>query len=297
MKSTNELIASAKEYINKANAVVIGAGAGLSTAAGFTYSGERFKRYFGDLERLYNYHDMYSGGFYQYPSDEARWAAWSRNIYINRYMKPPMTVYEDLLKLVEDRDYFVITTNVDHCFQKAGVDRDRLFYTQGDYGLFQCSEPCHQKLYSNHSAIRDMVLSQGFEIDDNCGLRIPKNTALTSEIPSVLIPYCPICGKPMTLHLRSDKTFIQNDEWYAAAERYEHFLNKHLTDKTIYLEIGVGYNTPAIIKFPFIKNTFDNKNAVYICLNTEECYIPEEIEDRSIMLCGDGANIIEMLLT
>ncbi len=152
-----ERIAKLKEALQTADAVVIGAGAGLSTSAGFVYNGERFHAFFAE----YGFHDMYSGGFYPYPTPEERWAFWSRNIYVNRYMNPPKPVYEKLFDLVKDKDYFVLTTNVDHCFQKAGFDKKRLFYTQGDYGLWQCSEPCHQKTYDNEETVRAMLLAQG----------------------------------------------------------------------------------------------------------------------------------------
>ena len=120
--------------IESADAVIIGAGAGLSTSAGFTYSGERFERYFFDFAEEYGITDIYSGGFFPFPNDETRWAWWARAIYYNRYIKAPKPVYENLLKVVSGKDYFVVTTNVDHQFQRAGFDKKRLFYTQGDFG-------------------------------------------------------------------------------------------------------------------------------------------------------------------
>lgn len=288
-------IERAAEAIRNADAIVIGAGAGLSTAAGFAYSGERFQRYFADAEKRYGFHDMYSGGFYPYPTPEEKWAVWSRNVYINRYMDMPKPVYENLLSLVRDKEYFVITTNVDHCFQKAGIDKARLFYTQGDYGLFQCGEPCHDKTYDNENAIRAMVLAQGFEIGENGELLPPPNCSPEYKIPSELLPRCPVCGRPMELNLRSDDTFVEDEGWYAAAGRYDRFLKNHKTDRVVYLEVGVGFNTPGIIKYPFWRYTHENKNAVYVCLSHRLSIVPQEIEERSIILEGDAGSIVDIM--
>ena len=241
-----------KTAIASADAVVIGAGAGLSTAAGFTYAGERFQKYFSDFEKKYRFHDMYSGGFYPYQTPEEHWAYWSRYIFVNRYTDPPKPVYRELFDLVKDKDYFVITTNVDHCFQKAGFDKKRLFYTQGDYGLFQCSVPCHNKTYDNEELIRRMVAEQR-----------------DMKIPTELIPRCPVCGKPMTTNLRADDTFVQDEGWDSACERYQNFIAAHRDGKTLYLELGVGYNTPVIIKYPFWKLTAQNRQATYVCIDRD----------------------------
>lgn len=227
MKSYSESMERLKAALQDCDAVVIGAGAGLSTSAGFIYTGERFEKYFSDFAEKYGIQDMYSGGFYPFVTPEEHWAYWSRYIYINRYMDAPKPVYNDLLKLVQDKDYFVITTNVDHCFQKAGFDKKRLFYTQGDYGLFQCSEPCCQETFDNEAVIREMVKRQ----ED-------------MKIPTELLPTCPHCGKPLTMNLRSDDTFVEDKGWHRAAERYENFLQTRAGQKILFLELGVGYNTP-----------------------------------------------------
>lgn len=268
--------------IDKAGAIVIGAGAGLSTSAGFTYSGERFEKYFGDFASKYGFSDMYSGGFYPFETPEELWAYWSRYIMINRYMDAPKPVYQKLLSLVKDKDYFVITTNVDHCFQKAGFDKKRLFYTQGDYGLFQCSEPCHQKTYDNETQIRAMYDAQK-----------------DMKIPVELIPYCPVCKKPMRMNLRSDDTFVQDEGWYEAAERYNAFLMKHRVDedgKVLLLELGVGANTPGIIKYPFWRMTAQNPNAFYVCINFGEAIVPDEISSRSMGISADIGEVLEELI-
>ena len=265
-----------KNEIKTADAIVIGAGAGLSTAAGFTYNGERFEKYFSDFIEKYNFRDMYSGGFYPFASLEEHWAYWSRYIYINRYMDVDNGVYKRLFELVKDKDYFVITTNVDHQFQKAGFDKHRLFYTQGDYGLFQCSEPCCQETYDNEECVKDML-----EFQENM------------RIPTELIPRCPKCGKPMTMNLRSDNTFVQDDGWYRAAERYEEFLRRHENLHILFLELGVGYNTPAIIKYPFWKMTVKNPKAVYACLNFGEAFCPEQIKSQAICINTDIKALIE----
>ena len=246
-----------KEKINEADAIIVGAGAGLSTAAGFIYNGERIEKYFFDFIQKYHMKDMYSGGFFPFESNEEFWAYWSRYIYINRYMDIPSSVYDDLLKVLKDKDYFVITTNVDHCFQKAGFDHKRLFYTQGDYGLFQCSKPCHKKTYDNKEIIEKMLISQGFIINEDKTLSF-NNNDIKMYIDKELLPVCPICGEQMTMNLRSDDAFVEDEGWHKAADNYIQFLNRHSELKTVFLELGVGYNTPVIIKYPFISMT--NKN-------------------------------------
>lgn len=276
-----------KEQIDNADAVIIGAGAGLSTAAGFTYSGLRFEQYFADFADKYHFRDMYSGGFYPFNTLEEYWAYWSRYIYINRYMDAPFEVYDKLLSLVCDKDYFVITTNVDHCFQKAGFDKKRLYYTQGEYGLLQCCEPCHEYTYDNEALVTKMLISQGinpehFSIDSSVGMKISTD----------LIPHCPKCGKPMSMNLRADSTFVQDEGWYRASERYELFLRRHRNVNTLLLELGVGYNTPGIIKYPFWQMTARNDNITYACINMNETYVPDEIKRKSICIEDDIRSVI-----
>lgn len=379
---------SLKRLIDQADAVVIGAGAGLSTSAGFTYSGARFRKYFADFEQKYGFHDMYYGGFYPYRSLEAYWAYWSRYIWINRYMDAPEPVYDDLLKLVERKDYFVLTTNVDHCFQKAGFDKTRLFYTQGDYGLWQCSKPCHHKTYDNRDEVLKMLYAQGAAPDRDGDLTIAGDHAtagigdckltrdsgsdnfsckgqgfsddpvgvvtatlagdgmirdpqddpevshetgaadilgaghslaqavssailretgvanrhdcghkpLKMEIPSELVPRCPVCGRPMTMNLRADGSFVEDDGWHEAAARYSAFLKHHRKGRVIYLELGVGGNTPVIIKYPFWKMTAQNRNAVYACVNLGEAVAPANIRRRSICIDADIGKAIKHML-
>ena len=226
-KSCSEQLERLQTALQDCDAVVIGAGAGLSTSAGFVYTGERFEKYFSDFAAKHGIQDMYSGGFYPFATPEEHWAYWSRYTYINRYMDAPKPVYDAILKLVQDKDYFVITTNVDHCFQKAGFDKKRLCYTQGDYGLFQCSEPCCQETFENEAAIREMVKRQE-----------------NMKVPTELLPVCPRCGKPLTMNLRSDNKFVEDEGWHRAAERYENFLRTREGQKILFLELGVGYNTP-----------------------------------------------------
>ena len=286
-----------KEKIDQADAVIIGAGAGLSTAAGFVYAGERFDRYFSDFSRKYGFRDMYSGGFYPYDTQEEFWAYWSRYIWINRYMDAPKSTYSDLFQLVKDKDYFVLTTNVDHCFQKAGFDKKRLFYTQGDYGLFQCTKPCCQRTWENGRMIREMILAQGYTIGDHNELILPEGSEAKMDIPSELLPKCPNCGRPLTMNLRSDNKFVEDDGWRAAAVEYEVWLTQHQDRKIVFLEIGVGYNTPGIIKYSFWQQVYQNRNATYACLNMEEERVPEEIRGRSLIIGGDSAEIIKGLVS
>ena len=257
---------------------MIGAGAGLSASAGFAYTGERFREHFSDFEEKYGFHDMYSGAFCQYDTLEEHWAYWSRFITINRYMDVPKPVYEELYKLVKDKDYFVITTNVDHCFQKAGFDKKRLFYTQGDYGLFQCSEPCCQETFENEAIVRQMM-----ERQENM------------RVPSELLPVCPHCGRPVTMNLRSDNRFVEDKGWHKAAERYGNFLHTRGDHRILFMELGVGYNTPGIIKYPFWQMTAQNSKATYVCVNYKEAGAPKEIADRSIVINADVGETIEAL--
>jgi len=281
MKSTKSGLSEIerlKEELEAAEAVVIGAGAGLSASAGFVYTGERFRKHFFDFEEKYGFHDMYTGGFFPYQTQEEHWAYWSRYIYVNRYMDAPKPVYQELLGLVKDKDYFVITTNVDHCFQKAGFDRKRLFYIQGDYGLFQCSEPCCQETSENEDIIRRMMERQK-----------------EMRIPSELLPVCPHCGKPLTMNLRADHKFVEDAGWHRAAERYDNFLRKRKDRRVLFLELGVGYNTPGIIKYPFWQMTAGNRKAVYACLNKGEAVCPDEIKKQSVCIDGDIGDILIQL--
>ncbi len=282
-----------KKALDWADTVVIGAGAGLSTSAGFLYDGERFEKYFGDFGQKYGFYDMYSGGFYPYKNLNEKWAFWSRNIFINRYMKAPKPVYEKLYELVKDKNYFVLTTNVDHCFQKAGFDKDRLFYTQGDYGLFQCSEPCHDKTYDNEKLVRKMLEAQGFEVGED--LTLPEGETAKMEVPSELIPRCPVCGKPMEMNLRADATFVEDIGWYKASQRFTDFLEKVDGENVLFLELGVGFNTPSIIKYNFWQMAEGYDKAVYACINKGETLIPPQLSSRSIAVDADIGEVLNQL--
>ena len=291
-----ERIRRLKHEIASADAIVIGAGAGLSTAAGMTYSGERFRKYFHDFEDRYGFHDMYSGGFYVMDLDpKIAWAFWARNIYINRYMEAPKPVYHDLLEIVKDKDYFVITTNVDHQFQKVGFDKKRLFYTQGDYGLFQSADPSNRKTYDNKEWVEKALKAQGFEKDADGIFQIPDDGRLSMELPEQLIPKCPDDGSDVSMNLRADDSFVEDEGWKRASAAYSDFLRRHQGLHVLYLEIGVGNNTPVIIKYPFWQMTNDNPNAVYACLNYNEAYCPKDIEGRSICIDGDTADVLDDL--
>lgn len=265
--------------IASARSIVIGGGSGLSASAGLTYSGERFERHFADFIAKFHISDMYQGGFYPYESPEEYWAWWSRHIYWNRCVKAPKRAYEDLLELVRDKDYFVLTTNVDHQFQKAGFDKDRLFYTQGDYGLWQCSVPCHMKTYDNQEVVRQMVKRQE-----------------RMRVPGDLIPHCPICKSPMGMNLRIDSTFVEDEGWHKAAKRYSAFLSRHEGQDVVYLELGVGNNTPGIIKYPFWKLVSQNPKSLYACINEGQALIPPGIASRSIYIDHDIGRVLTMIL-
>lgn len=262
--------------MQSADAIIVGAGAGLSTSAGFTYSGERFERHFSDFIGKYGFTDMYSAGFYPFPTEEEHWAYWSRHIYYNRYVPAPKPAYDNLLKLLQEKDYFVITSNVDHQFQKAGFDKQRLFYTQGDYGLFQCAKPCHQKTYDNEELVKRMIAEQ-----------------MDMRIPTELVPRCPVCGGPMKVNLRADETFVEDEGWHKASEQYTEFIQRHKDGNVLFLDLGSGGNTPVIFKIPFIRWTMQNPNATYATVNLGEAFTVEQIKDRSIVIDGDIADVLE----
>ena len=290
-----EQVEKLKQALSDCDAVLLGAGSGLSTSAGFTYSGERFERYFHDFIEKYHIPDMYSGGFYPFPSPEVFWAWWSRHIWVNRYMDAPKPVYQTLLSLVRSKDYFVLTTNVDHQFQKAGFDKQRLFYTQGDYGLFQSVEPRLKKTYDNEEAVRKMVLAQGFAIGANGELTVPEGATLKMEVPTELVPICPDDGKRMVPNLRSDDSFVEDAGWHAASKRYADYLESHDGQRILLLELGVGGNTPVIIKYPFWRMTEKNQNATYACINFGEASAPGKITDRSICIDADIGGTLDAL--
>ena len=290
MKSTRsylEDIELLKKKIEYSEYIVIGAGAGLSTAAGFTYSGERFSKYFFDFEKAFGITDIYSGGFYPFPDKETMWAWWSRHIYFNRYIKAPKDTYKLLFELVKDKNYFVITTNVDHQFQKSGFDKNRLFYTQGDYGLWQSTNIKNKKTYDNEQEVYKMIEAQGFIKNSEGEYDVPGNKRISMSIPTELVPQCKDDGYEMTMNLRSDDTFVEDEGWHLASRRYNDFIKKTHNGSTLFLELGVGMNTPAIIKYPFWKETLENIKSIYACINFNEAYAPNEIIDRVIIINDD----------
>lgn len=268
--SSGDGVAILSGWLDECDTVLIGAGAGLSTAAGHEYGGSRFRDNFPDFIARYGYDNMYAATFQRYESPEEHWAYWSRHIMINRYETEENDTYDMLLDLVDGRDYFVITTNVDHCFQRHGFDKKRLYYTQGDYGLWQCSGPCHQATYDNEERVRRMAAEQR-----------------DMKVPSELVPYCPRCGRPMTMNLRTDDTFVQDKGWYEAADRYRRFCRVALSADTLFLELGVGYNTPGIIKFPFWKMAMTNPRSRYASVSMGSCQYPPQLEGRALGLDMD----------
>lgn len=273
-----EKILQIKDALQRSECVIIGGGAGLSSAAGFSYSGERFEKYFPDFIKKYGFSDMYTAGFYPFETLEEYWAYWSRYVYVNRYMEGAGTLYKKLFKMISHKDYFVITTNVDHQFQKAGFDKNRLFYVQGDYGLFQCEEPCCMETFYNKEVILQMVKRQK-----------------DMKIPTELIPKCPYCSRNLTMNLRCDDNFVEDEGWHYAQIRWENFLKKHQKDKILLLELGVGFNTPGIIKYPFWEIAANNCKAVYVCINKGESFCPEEISGRSVCINADICKIVEKI--
>ena len=267
-----------RETLQQAQAIVIGAGAGLSAAAGLTYGGERFRRYFGDFIRKYGMMDMYSAGFYPFETQEEKWAYWSRHIYYNRYDQPAGKTYLDLYRLVRDQPYFVLTTNVDHQFWLAGFDNRRIFATQGDYGLFQCAGACHKTLYDNEAQVREMIARQ-----KDC------------RIPTELVPKCPVCGGEMEVNLRCDGNFVEDGAWERASVRYREFLRENMGRRVVFLELGVGMNTPGIIKFPFWQMTYQWPRAAYACINLGQACAPAEIRGKSVCINEDIGSVLRRI--
>lgn len=284
-----------KQAIDDVDFLVVGAGAGLSTAAGFFYSGERFDKYFFDFKEKYNIRDMYSGGFYTFEDKETMWAWWSRHIYFNRYIKAPKDTYKKLLNIVKNKNYFVITTNVDHQFQISGFEKKRLFYTQGDYGLWQSVNSKIKKTYDNEKEVYKMLEAQGFIKNEFGEYDVPKDKKIKMKIAKDLIPKCPEDNSDMTMNLRSDDNFVEDEGWHDASLRYSNFIESIKNQKTLYLELGVGMNTPVIIKYPFWKMVSKNKNSIYACINYNEAFCPEEISDRSIIINEDIDIVLDNL--
>lgn len=272
----NETLTAVRTLLREAEAVVVGAGSGMSAAAGLTYAGRRFQEKFGDFIEHYGMTDMYSAGFYPFSTQEEKWSYWSRHIYYNRYDVRIGKPYLDLLQLVKDRNYFILTTNVDHQFQMAGFPEERIFAVQGDYGLFQCKKACHRQLYDNEKDVRAMVARQ-----ENL------------RIPTELVPKCPVCGGEMEVNLRCDRFFVEDEAWERACAGYSSFIRNNRNKKIVFLELGVGMNTPGIIKYPFWQMTDREKNGSYICINQGEAWGPEEIREKSIYVDMDLAKALE----
>lgn len=278
MKKNSPNLRALAEKITQCDALILGAGAGLSAAAGLHYSGDRFMQYFADFHEEYAINDIYSGGFYPFSTEEELWGWWCRHIYYNRYLPPALDLYQKIFALIQDKNYFVLTTNVDHQFQKAMVPQERLFFTQGDYGLFQCEIPCCQQTFSNETVVREMIDQQKGRF-----------------IPTELIPTCPFCGGKVTPHLRKDNSFVEDSHWQESQKRYTNFLQSNQDKEVLFLELGVGFNTPTIIKFPFMQMTYQWENATFSSINQEQEPIPKEIRKKSLIYQGDLAEIISQL--
>ncbi|MDO5135034.1 MAG: Sir2 silent information regulator family NAD-dependent deacetylase [Eubacteriales bacterium] len=271
-------LARLKEAFRQADAIIVGAGSGLSTSAGLDFAGERLNRLFGDFVEKYGITDMYTGCFAPFESNEERWAYWARWAWYNRFLEIPKNTLQKLLELLSDRDYFVLTTNIDHTFIRAGFPKDRLCYTQGDFGLFQCSKPCHEATYDNYEILKQMIQQEK-----------------DMRVPTELIPHCPKCGREMDFNLFWDDTFVRDEGWHIAHQRYERYIAGHEKGRILYLELGVGYNSPGVIKYPFWQMTYENPKAIYACVNAGDAFAPSEIKGRSICIDGDIGEVLENL--
>lgn len=272
------LIRNASDLIKTADAVLIGAGAGASTAAGLEYGGKRFRQNFHEFIMKYGGQymtDMYAAGFYPFPSEEARWGYWSKHALLNRFDPPALPLYKELYDIVKDKEYFVLTTNVDHQFHKAGFATDKIFATQGDYGEIQCQRGCHPKVYDAEDIFRKMDAAR-----KDC------------LIPSKLVPKCPVCGGKMAMHLRCDNYFVEDEAWHEACDRYADFLEQNEGKRLVLIELGVGFNTPIIIRFPFEKLLYEHTSYSLIRLNKDEAVVPESLGKRALGIGGDMAQAI-----
>lgn len=278
MENYKNRILNAKELIKNADYVLIGAGAGLSTAAGLEYSGENFRKNFNEYIKKYYFTDLYTASFYDFSSQEEKWAFWAKLIDINRFNEKPLKLYQELFKLVNNKKYFVVTTNVDGQFEKAGFEKDKIFATQGDYAYLQCEQACHDKLYYNEEIVKEWL----------------QNTR-DCKIPSDLVQKCPVCGGNMDMNLRKDAYFVQDENWYKQAKKYEEFLDEIEGKNVVLIEVGVGFNTPGIIRFPFEQLTMRNVNANLIRINKDYSFVGEEIRNRSISFDEDTNEIVKDL--
>lgn len=281
-----EQIMQAADMIQKADYVLMGAGAGLSTAAGAVYGGTWFEKNFKEFKEKYGngpyMQDMYSAGFHPYPDEESFWGYWSKQAILGGIDLDVTPLYKDILKLLKDKRIFCLSTNADGQFQKAGYKEEQIFCTQGDYFHIQCQKACHQRTYNAVKLFKQMDQAR-----KNC------------QIPTYMVPKCPICGGPMTMNLRCDQYFVQDEAWYQAEKRFGDFLNEALKSQKnlLLLELGVGFNTPTIIRFPFEKLVKENKQVNLIRLNLNEAVIPESIEQQAVGINKDIKQTIKDLHT
>ena len=278
MKDILNQIEQIQELITNSDYILIGAGAGLSTSAGIEYSGKRFEENFADFIKKYHFTDMYTSSFYDFETEEEKWAYWARHIYTNNTGMGPTKLYQDILKLVKDKKYFVITTNVDDQFYKAGFDKEKIFATQGSYRYIQCSVACHNKLYDDTEMVNKML-----------------EKTVDCKIPTEFVPKCPVCGRPMDVNIRKDAYFVQDDNWYKQSKNYENFLEETKNKKVVLLEFGVGFNTPGIIRFPFEQMTLQNENWKLVRFNKDNPNVYLEIEDKCIKVTEDIGKVINQM--
>lgn len=278
MEEYSSRILQAKQAIKQADYIIIGAGSGLSTAAGLLYSGEKFEKDFREFIEKYHFDNLYSASFYEFKTQEEKWAFFAKMIKLNRYNEKPLKLYQELYEIVKNKEYFVLSTNVDGQFYNSGFDKDKIFEVQGDYSYLQCENACHNKLYNNKELVEKW-------------LRNTKNC----KIPSDLVMKCPVCGGNMDMNLRKDANFVQDENWYRQSEKYEDFLSRSKGKNVVLLEIGVGFNTPGIIRFPFERMTAISEKTTLIRINKDYPNPMLEIKNKTNSFDEDTNKIIEDL--
>ena len=218
----------------------------------------------------YGFTDLYSSSFYDFETEEEKWAYFAKHIYFACTGMEGTKLYKNIYEAIKDKEYFVITTNVDDQFYKSGFDKNKIFRVQGSYRYIQCSKACHDKLYDDTEMVKDMIKATDKEL----------------KIPSSLVPICPVCFEYMEPNLRKDEYFVEDENWHKQSMAYRDFLERNKDKKLLLLEFGVGFNTPGIIRYPFEKLTKVHEKWKLVRFNKElKCFA--DLKDRFVGITQD----------